>query len=1081
KDIKTLPLEYKNGMLVAEAPLDKMDARYAYDFNLAGKRKVTLTEMVNRNNQDYALSMDPKSVVFDRPHQIYHVVPDSFAPKDKSEIYDDNGNIVWRNHFDKYGGNLKGIIENLDYIKDLGTARIMGTPIFGDDSISCHGYWTQNPYQIASTMGDLNDFDNLNVKLFQKGMGWIADGAFVNQGLMGVQIQDLLRRSLNDHDESPFKDWFTLYQDIGPEFSLGVLPQDGNGKILHDNYHISFCNAPVDKMGNENPDYDESKPTYLTLSDPRNRNSSGVRKSFDSVQNYRFPVDPQEVANKINFAVNFAEDGSVAKTEFLEWSNFSLTGSDDESGKLLWDGNRDVLKMNMENPEVRKYIMDAGKYWTTRVDNKLQTFVSTKINEVLADKKLKPSAENIKLAIETLEQNGVFPQGASDLKLADIDNAMSEPDKAITYTSLRAAIKDFPVASIELGMEISAIVTNPAFEAKYKEICDSPAFSNVVNRIIESSNISQENREKFAKPEIYKLFSQDIAKAIMTKAITGVDYIPGQDISENWQAKLSMEAEKYLPLQIFEASSDSAVNLLSNKIKLDGLENINVDEIAKSINTTLTNLDVPTVKVAKELLTTLESGLDWRIDAAKDVADMDAVRNGRLTKQEAVDFMTNFWSEFCKEVRTINPKAYIIGEVTDLADNELPQFLTADKFSTLSDYRYMFGTPYKFVHAHPEVMGWHDGPKALSTELNNFVKSWPISAVNTAHNMVDNHDKSRVLHNLLVHPGDFNKSPQDAMINLLRYALCKVYGVDKTTNTVEKFKNSDQIFAKVFDGIKNTSDSVGQDFGYWPIVRGIEQVFKDAKIENKDLMNKMLRVLFDDATNKYIRMLYLMVGAPGAPEIYAGTEMGMTGGETVSKNVYNQNRNPLFWMWLDEKDGRPEVRDFNKKVSSIFSLRNNKNLSALNNGFMKNLNYENEKAGILAFMRYNDNQQAVVILNNGNVDEKSNAADAVKGDLSGNLAVKDSSHKHIDLFLTHHGIDIGAEFINAEKPDDKYIVWNDGKLRSKPADVNSVDDINRYQGELPATVSVGQGKILYRNLVQDQPKPVSFKGLNRIV
>lgn len=1079
EDIKTLPLEYKNGMLTAEAPLEKMDARYAYNFNIAGARKVDLTQQIQVDNKDYALTMDPKTTLLEKPHQIYHVVPDSFAPQDKSKLLDENGKIIWRNHFDTYGGNLKGIIENLDYIKGLGTARIMGTPIFGDDNISCHGYWTQNPYQIASNMGNLNDFDNLNIQLFQKGMGWIADGAFVNQGLMGVQFQDVLRRGVSETDQSPFQDWFKLYEEVGPDFVLGVLPQNDNGEILFDNFHIGFANAPVNKDGSQNENYDSTKPTYLVLSDQRNRNSSGVRKSFDSVQNYRFPINPEELQEKIDYATEFEQDGSISKKELLEWSNFSLGPSDDESGKLLWDGNRDVLKMNMENPEVRSYIMGAGTYWTSRVDNTLQKFVSQNINKELAGKE--PTAANIKQAILNLEKAGVFAPGSSELTEKNIEEAINDTNKAVTHTMLRDAIKAFPVESIEISSEITGIITNPAFKQEYQNLCDSKVFSEVVNSIIESSNLSAENRQKLAKPEIFKLVSQDIAKAIMVKAITNVDYIPGQEIPDNWQSSLVLGMDQHLPIQIFDASADVSVDLLVDTIKNDGLSKVNTDEIAKALDTILADLSVPTVKVAKELLTKMESGLDWRIDAAKDVADMDGVRNERLTKEQAVDFMTNFWADFCKEVRTVNPKAYIIGEVTDLADNELPQFVTPDKFSSLSNYRYMFATPYKFVHAHPECMGWHDGPKDTFNELKTFAKAWPISAVNTAHNMVDNHDKTRVLQNLLIHPGDFGQSEENAMANLLKYALCKVYNVDKKANSVEQLTKSDPTFAKLLKGIDSTAKTVGKDFGYWPIERALNEVVKETSVDNKELITKMAKVLFDDATNKYVRALYLMVGAPGAPEIYAGTEMAMTGGETVSKNVYNQNRNPLPWVWLDEKEGRPEVRDFNKKVSNIFGLRNNKNLKVLNNGFMKTLNFEDDKSGVLAFMRYNENQQAVVLLNNGNVDEGSNAADALKGDLSGNLAVKDNTNKHIDLFLTHHGIDIGSQFVNAEDVNDKYIVWSDGKLRSKPANVNNVSDINNYQGDAPATVSVGQGKILYRENDQEQPKKVSFKGLNRVV
>ena len=61
------------------------------------------------------------------------------------------GRIV---RWDFYGGNLKGIIKKLDYIKSLGVSIIQLSPIF--KSSSCHKYDTGN-YEIIDEMFGTND------------------------------------------------------------------------------------------------------------------------------------------------------------------------------------------------------------------------------------------------------------------------------------------------------------------------------------------------------------------------------------------------------------------------------------------------------------------------------------------------------------------------------------------------------------------------------------------------------------------------------------------------------------------------------------------------------------------------------------------------------------------------------------------------------------------------------------------------------------------------------------------------------------------------------------------------------------
>lgn len=1079
--VESKKMEFKNGMLVADVPMVTADQALAYNFTVNGKTQVDLTQQKDINGSKFALTKNPNIVDFNRPHNIYHVLPDSFNP-DEAKTKDKNGNSLWRNHFDLYGGNIDGVIEKLDEIKSLGAGRIMGTPIFGHDTLSNHGYWTENPYQIAPRMGNMDKFDKLNVEVFKRGMAWIADGAFVNQGLKGVQFQDVLRRTAKGNDSSPFLNWFTLYDNMGQKnsidnptrnFVLGLLPQDKEGFVDEAGFDIAFENAPYNRDGSENKEFDASKPSYLVLHEPRDsRQDAGVHISFDSVQNYKLPVNPEEVKEK------FELWGTPDKSELLEWSNFTLDTADYDSQKQLWNGNRDVLKMNMKNPLVREYIMGAGEFWTTRVDNTLISYISENINAKLAGKA--PSATNVKAAIDSLEKEGVLPQG-SKLDIAEVQRAIGDEKIAVlgNAMTLSDAVAGYPIEAVEFPNEVLGIVTNPDFKDKLAQLHKNEV-SEVISNIVNSSNLSEENKDKLQRPEVLRLVSQDLAKSILVKAVSGLDVMPGEEA-----ANLKEATFNNLPSSIISAGSDVAVDSLIRNMKAS-LESIDVDAIAANLNEKVENYCADTSRVAKAILNKMEAGLDWRIDAAKDVADLDAVATGDLKEEEAMKFAKEFWNEFGERVRNINPNVYIIGEVT--ADEKvLPEFISENGFSTVSNYRYMWGQPYRFVHSHPEpTYGWNYGPTGFFNDLEEFVKAWPITAVNSAHNMSDNHDKAMVLSNLLMHAGDFTdetKGPQYSMEAVLNHSLANAskLSAKKDVNIIEAAKKADPVVNVINEAISNVSKEAGEQFGFWPLPRVFEAVHAKAadmiaKGESKanlgnveTRLNDMSKVLFNEMTDKYIRMLYLMVGAPGAPEIYNGTELGLTGGESNKiNNGFIQNRNPIPWVWLDAKNGKPEVIEFNKKVKALFNMRHNKNLQVLNNGFVKDLGVKDDKNGVLAFMRYNGNQQALVVLNNGSPDPSSNAANYKKGDLKGNLAVTQKAQNNYMLDLKDSGIDIGTVFVNAENSNDKYVVGTDSKLHSMSEQGKGID--------------LEKGMILYReNSAAVSNSDKQKKSLNKIV
>ena len=132
-----------------------------------------------------------RSIEF-RQETIYFIVVDRFLDGDPNNDAGPNPNLYdpSRQNWGKYwGGDLQGVINQLDYLKDLGITAIWLSPLFEQvedmtTNAAMHGYWTKdfkriNPRFIGK--GDPNSlyqetiFDTLVAQMHQRGMKLILD------------------------------------------------------------------------------------------------------------------------------------------------------------------------------------------------------------------------------------------------------------------------------------------------------------------------------------------------------------------------------------------------------------------------------------------------------------------------------------------------------------------------------------------------------------------------------------------------------------------------------------------------------------------------------------------------------------------------------------------------------------------------------------------------------------------------------------------------------------------------------------------------------------------------------------------
>lgn len=132
---------------------------------------------------------------------VYQIFPDRFAASHKvdEKLWYDAPVKNWRA---LYGGNLKGITDKLEYLKDLGVDIVYMTPIFL--SGSNHKYDTTDYYTIDPGFGTKEDLQELVEKAHALGMYVVLDGVFNHTGTNFFAFEDLKK----NEEKSAYKEWY---------------------------------------------------------------------------------------------------------------------------------------------------------------------------------------------------------------------------------------------------------------------------------------------------------------------------------------------------------------------------------------------------------------------------------------------------------------------------------------------------------------------------------------------------------------------------------------------------------------------------------------------------------------------------------------------------------------------------------------------------------------------------------------------------------------------------------------------------------------------------------------------------------
>ena len=116
---------------------------------------------------------------------IYQIMVGSFMHGDDSAP---GYQALWGPDHQRKNGNLKGIIQSLDYIKSLGVNAIWLTPIFdsseatGGEKLQASGYFCNDYFKIDPHFGTEDDLRELVDRAHERGLYVILDGVFGHHG-----------------------------------------------------------------------------------------------------------------------------------------------------------------------------------------------------------------------------------------------------------------------------------------------------------------------------------------------------------------------------------------------------------------------------------------------------------------------------------------------------------------------------------------------------------------------------------------------------------------------------------------------------------------------------------------------------------------------------------------------------------------------------------------------------------------------------------------------------------------------------------------------------------------------------------
>ena len=512
--------------------------------------------------------------------------------------------------------------------------------------------------------------------------------------------------------------------------------------------------------------------------------------------------------------------------------NFFRCGKDDSRFTKIPEYERQeaIADFDRGTLAVRDYAVNSGKYWTKLTADTQFGYASTLLNKERSGQTL--DADGYMSLINELVDTGKLPklsktvidkeviQNVLDgnyylrrLKAADEKNPINPEYADDSYSVSDYILKqafDLPLEVLPVSTNLLGILTSP-YIVKRANTEEEIGVSRYDLMKAGNPNLPKKYEKTYTQAE--ELYQNEIVP-IISKIISDVPGIKdGNKISEYGKyvvADIAPDLTKYLLLKALNKNANVSVKngefdfskvdretitmqslgipftgktdeeeaqIVLNILKqgISQFSEADIKDLKLQLKDRLTSRSLNDFKVAEMLMDRTESGLGWRIDAAKDVVSIDAVREGIDDITDAWKKVISIWKVFYKYVLKENPHAYATAEITDLADlvkNDDKAFFISDadaerKFieetgiTSVANYNYFFSKlPDLFapllLEDFDDPSGWQANQEMNQQLITKLVEGWgdnpgflfqsPDDGVTNSYTFVGNHDKSRILH-----------------------------------------------------------------------------------------------------------------------------------------------------------------------------------------------------------------------------------------------------------------------------------------------------------------------------------------------
>lgn len=263
----SVSLDYPGVAITRTVKLDSPNYKFIYltidDTTKPGKLPLHFTLAGRKTTIDYELKARDRKPEdyngFTSSDVLYLLMPDRFS-RGETESESNAVNLQYHTTNDRsqpstrHGGNIRGIIDRLDYLDLLGVTALWVCPVLKNDMPggSYHGYATTDYYHIDPRFGSNEDWQELVVQAQKRGIKVVMDMIFNHSGSNHPWMKDMPSNDWYNHPDGKNLTNFRLSTLHDPYVSDYDLDHTVNGWFVPDMPDLNQRNPHLMKYLTQN-------------------------------------------------------------------------------------------------------------------------------------------------------------------------------------------------------------------------------------------------------------------------------------------------------------------------------------------------------------------------------------------------------------------------------------------------------------------------------------------------------------------------------------------------------------------------------------------------------------------------------------------------------------------------------------------------------------------------------------------------------------------------------------------------------------------------------------------------------------